>query len=241
MSGRLYVGTSGFAYPDWAPAFYPAGARGEALLPFYAARLPACELNNTFYRHPSARLIGGWLAATPPDFRFAVKAQRGSIRALRDDPAGTVSWLAAPYRLFGERLGSVLYRVPTEVQRDDQRLAALLEAWPAELPLTVELQHPSWLDDRVLQALRAAGVALCATELETDAEPPRLFRTGPFMYLRLRRDDYSPAELDAWAERLDPFLESGADVYVFFKHDAVGRAPALALELAQRVASIVGP
>ncbi len=158
--GRLYAGTSGFAYPAWLPAFYPAGTRGDALLSHYGERLPACELNNTFYQHPTAARIARWLALTPLSFRFTVKAQRGgSIRAFTTDPAGTLAWLTAPYHLFGDRLGCVLYRVGNEMERDDERLRELLARWPRELPLALEFQHTSWFDDGVLDILRGAGAA----------------------------------------------------------------------------------
>jgi len=238
VSGRLYVGTSGFGYPSWAPRFYPAGARGEALLRFYASKLPACELNGTFYRQPSVAIAMGWAAATPPGFRFIVKALRGgAMRALGADPDGTLPWLLEPYRAMGERLGAVLFRVGAERPRDDAQLERLLATWPTDVPLVLDFQHPSWIDDAVLGQLRAAGAALCITELEGDAEPPMVRLTGPLLYLRLRRDDYVPAELDAWAARLEPFLSAGTDVYAFFKHDPVGRAAELALELGERLAA----
>ncbi len=241
MSGRLYVGTSGFAYPDWAPLFYPPGTKGEALLPAYASRLSACELNNTFYRHPTPPRIAAWLAATPDSFRFTVKAQRGgSTRAFSVDPEGTLPWLTAPYRLFAERLGCVLFRVPDAVSRDDERLRRFLGAWPSDVPLAMEFQHPSWVDDDVLSYLRERGAVLCTTELDESTQPPALHLTAAFLYLRLRRDGYQPADLDAWAARLSPFLHAGHDCYVFFRHDAIGRSPLLALELAHRVERVAG-
>lgn len=236
--GRLLVGTSGFAYPAWAPRFYPAGVgtRGERLLRHYAAQLPACELNNTFYQQPRPDRVTAWLAATPASFRFAVKAQRGgSLRALSADAAAVIGWLTAPYRLFGERLGSVLFRVPEPVQRDDAALDRLLANWPADLPLTVEFQHPSWHDDTVYDRLRIAGAVLCTTELDTDEDPPRISKTGDFLYCRLRRSQYSGEELAEWAARLLPFLDDGVDVHAYLRHDETGEAPHRALELARRV------
>ena len=230
MSGRLFVGTSGFAYPGWAPRFYPAGLAASGLLAHYAGRLPAVELNNTYYASPSAAKVAAWVAATPPDFRFAVKAQRGgSFRALGVDPAASVAWLTGPYRAFGERLGTVLFRVPDGVRRDDAKLAAMLAAWPDDLPLTMEFQDPSWHVDETFAALARVGGALCATELPEDPEPPTLRRTGPFLYLRLRRHDYDEAELAAWAARLEPFIAAGDDAFVFFRHDESGRGAELAL------------
>ncbi len=236
--GRLYAGTSGFSYPGWAPTFYPTGTRGDALLRSYAERLPAVELNNTFYQHPTAPKIEAWLAATPPDFRFTVKAQKGgSFRAMRGDPGATVPWLSAPYRLFGERLGAVLYRVPEATRRDDAGLAALLDVWPREIPLTMEFQHPSWQDDAVHALLRAHEAALCATDIEGDAFLPDLRLSGPFLYVRLRREVYTAAGLDAWAARVAPFLADGRDAYVFFRHDEDGQSALKAIDLEERVRS----
>lgn len=211
------------------------------MLEHYATRLGAVELNNTFYRTPTPPAVAGWLAATPADFRFAVKAQRGgSHRALQADPTTSVPWLTGPYRAFGERLGTVLFRVPDGVARNDVRLRALLGAWPRDLPLAVEFQDPSWHVDETFAALADAGAALCATELPEDTEPPAIRRTGTFLYLRLRRHDYTDAELDAWAARLEPFLHAGDDAYVFFRHDEAGRGPELAIALAAAIGRLSG-
>jgi uncharacterized protein YecE (DUF72 family) len=231
--GRLRTGTSGFAYPAWSPRFYPPGTRGPALLRHYGSRLATVELNNTFYRQPSPAAVDGWLDATRDDFRFAVKAQRGSSwRALQVDPADSVAWLTTPLRRFGERLGTILFRVPDGVVRSDERLAGLLSAWPADLPLALEFQDPSWHVDEVFGAARDAGAAIVTTDLDVDPEPPTIRRSGPFLYLRLRRADYAPDELARWLDRLEPFLADGIDAYVYFRHDEVGRGAELALELA---------
>ena len=142
----------------------------------------------------------------------------------------------------------------------DARLAALLAAWPRSIPLVVEFQDPSWHVDETFAALRAAGATLCTTDLpvegdegaaaaagtgghstagagaspDADPEPPFIRRTGSFLYLRLRRHDYDLAALDAWAARIEPFLDAGDDVYVFFRHDPVGHAAELALDFAGR-------
>ena len=236
-AGRLRTGTSGFAYPAWVPRFYPPGTRGPRFLAVYGSRLSTVELNNTFYRQPSPAAVDGWLAATPEDFRFAVKAQRSSsFRSLQPEPADSVAWLTTPIRRFGSRLGMVLFRVPDGVARDDARLAGLLGAWPADLPLALEFQDPSWHVDEVFGAVRDAGAAIVTTDLLADdgeVDPPALRRSGPFLYLRLRRPDYRPDELARWLDRLEPFLADGLDAYVYFRHDEVGRGAELALELAR--------
>jgi uncharacterized protein YecE (DUF72 family) len=134
----------------------------------------------------------------------------------------------------------VLFRVPDGTARSDERLAALLEAWPRDLPLTMEFQDPSWHVDEVFAALAAAGASICATELPDDPAPPALRRSGPFLYLRLRRHDYSRTELTAWADRLQPFLADGLDAFVFFRHDEVGRGAELAIKFAAIAAIAAG-
>jgi uncharacterized protein YecE (DUF72 family) len=249
LSGTLYAGTSGFSYRDWAPRFYPAGIRAAALLGAYAQRLTSVELNGTFHRRPSPEAVAGWVAATAPEFRFVVKAQRGAaVRALLGSPDESVEWLTAPLGGFGDRLGAVLWRVPAPIRRggpafggdpaaSDRQLAALLAAWPARIPLVLEFQEPSWHVDETFDLLRAAGATLCTTELPDDIEAPTIRRTGRLLYLRLRRLDYDEAELERWADRVVPFLEAGDDAYAFFRHDAVGRAGELALAFQARVAA----
>lgn len=232
----MRAGTSGFAYDGWVPRFYPSGLRPRDRLPHYASRLPVCELNNTFYARPTAERIAGWCAATPPSFRFIVKAQRGaSIRALYGDPSVSVPWLTETLPAFGERLGAVLFRVPGEVQRNDGRLAGLLGAWPPGIPLVLEAQHASWHVDETFAALRATGAVLCTTDLDELDDPPDIRRTGPFLYLRLRRSAYDDASLDAWARRLVPFLDDGVDACVLFRHDDDGTSALHAVSFAERV------
>ncbi|HEX9043547.1 MAG TPA: DUF72 domain-containing protein [Candidatus Limnocylindrales bacterium] len=234
--GRLYAGTSGFAYPDWAPTFYPLDTPADALLAVYARRLAACELNNTYYRTPSRERVAAWAAATPATFRFTIKAQRGTaIRAVLLDPPGAVARLVEPLDALDGRLGSVLFRIPAEIHRDDSRLAALLQTWPPAVPLTLEMQDESWHVDEVYGMLRAAGAAVCATETDAVDEPPRIRLTGSFLYLRLRRTAYSDGEMAAWADRLVPFLEAGHDVFAFFRHDETGVSALRAGELGRLV------
>lgn len=155
-----------------------------------------------------------------------------------------MGWLTEPLPHFGARLGAVLFELPAEVRRDgpwcagdvaraDAALGAVLRVWPAAIPLVVELPDASWHVDETFAALRSVGATLCATDLNGNDEPT-LRRTSGRHYLRLRRDDYSPAALDAWAARVRPFLEAGDDVFVFFKHDPAGRAAELATSFGER-------
>jgi uncharacterized protein YecE (DUF72 family) len=194
------------------------------------------ELNNTFYARPTPEKIASWVAAVPPGFRFVTKAQRGaSVRALMGGAPASVAWLTEALPGFGARLGAVLFRIDARSVRHDERLAGLLAAWPASIPLVLEAQHPSWHVDETFAALRQAGVVLCTTDLDELPDPPDIRRTGPFLYLRLRRTAYDDAALDAWAARIVPFLDDGMDAYVLFRHDEDGTSALHAEGFAARV------
>ena len=233
--GRLFAGTSGFAYPAWTPAFYPPGTRADGYLRHYATILSTCELSSTYRRLPDAALLDRWRGLVPRGFRFALKLHAAtSLRAYATHPAGALERLLSPLPALGASLGTTLFRVPAQQVRDDGRLERLLAAWPGEMPLAMELQHPSWADDAVHARLRAAGAVLVATETDEAPDPPLLV-TGPFLYIRLRRSTYDEATLDAWAARLEPFLASGRDAFVFFRHDDDGAAPGWAMALGARL------
>jgi len=205
------------------------------MLAAYSARLSAVELSTTYYRQPSADQAAAWAARTPPAFRFSVKLLRtGALRAYAGDPAETLAWLTAPLAAFEGRLGAALLRIPADRPRDDTRLVTLLAAWPQGVPLALELQSTVWHVDEVFAIAGAAGAVVVCTETDEAPDPP-LTVTGPFIYLRLRRERYGTADLDAWAARLEPFLADGRDAFVFFRHDAHGATPGYAASLAARL------
>jgi uncharacterized protein YecE (DUF72 family) len=214
--------------------------QAPGLLPHYASRLSACELSTTYYARPTAERIDAWAGAVPPSFRFIVKAQRGaSVRALASDPVGGAARLTEHLDRFGERLGGVLFRIAAGTARSDDRLAALLAAWPRAVPLVLEAQEPAWHVDETFAALRGAGAVLCTTDSDDEEGLPDIRRTGPFLYLRLRRAMYDDKALDAWAARLAPFVEDGMDAYVMFRHDEDGRTALQAEAFSQRVERVL--
>ena len=200
-----HVGTSGFGYASWRPAFYPADARADQFLALYAERLPSVELNVTGYRLPSEEQFRRWAAATPPGFTFAVKMPPSSLRRL--------DVFEERIRTLGERLGAV--RLVLETPRDDSVLALLLGSIGPDLRVALDLRHPTWDGVDVSPAVRIG-------DLETDA---------PFRYLRFREPPWDERELRDIAARLRPVLRDGAEVFAYFRHEDEPRAPAAALAL----------
>jgi uncharacterized protein YecE (DUF72 family) len=239
--GRLYAGTSGFSYPGWVPRFYAPGPASRKLLVAYAGRLPAVELHTTFYRRPPPAQVDKWLRETPASFRFCPKAQRSTTwRAWSDaDPSEAFAWLAESMSVFGERLGCVLMSVLGSQERDDAALERVVRAWPRDLPLALELPHPTWQADKVHALLDQHAITLVADDWDDRAEPD-LRRIGRFLYVRLRRTSYDRAAIDRWADRLEPFLADGVDAYVFFRHDEEGEMALHAERLLRATGEVTG-
>ncbi len=228
----LYAGTSGFAYPSWKPAFYPAKLPAKDFLRHYAGRLNSVEINYTFRRLPAAATLANWVEATPPGFVFAVKANMRITHILRLKNAEQATELffkmIDPLRT-SRRLGPVLFQLPPAMKCDVPLLRAYLELLPdsgaddrslssANRPrYAFEFRHPSWLTEATYDALRERNVSLCVAESER-LEVPEVI-TADFVYYRLRKPDYTEADVEAITARSRELLATGRDLYLMFKHE----------------------
>ncbi len=229
---RLLTGTSGFAYKEWKPEFYPKDLPASEMLRYYAERFPAVEINSTFFRMPSSAQLEQWAAEVPPDFVFALKApQEITHRKRLKDVAEPVARLFDAAAVLGERLGPVLFQLPPNMKKDAARLESLLQLIPEGARAAVEFRHASWLDDEVYGLLRAGGAALCIAEGEGADAPP--IATAGWGYLRLRRVGYDEGDLAAWANSIRARADDWSDAYVFFKHEDTATGPRHARRLAE--------
>jgi uncharacterized protein YecE (DUF72 family) len=216
---EVYAGTSGWAYATWKPDFYPAKLNSAKFLGFYASRLNSVELNYTFRRFPTEKLLTGWIETTPPDFKFAVKAHQTitHVKRLQDTSSFTADFLAAlePLREAG-KLGPVLFQLPPFLKCDLPLLKEFLGKVPHTVRATFEFRHPSWFIDEVYNLLREADASLCQAESEK-LETPRV-QTASFSYLRLRKEDYSAKARKELSQLVVKLAQKG-DVFVYFKHE----------------------
>jgi uncharacterized protein YecE (DUF72 family) len=230
---RVLAGTSGFSYPAWRGSFYPEDLPAKQMLPFYAGVLDTVEINNTFYRVPTPALLAGWLGQVPERFRFALKAPQQITHRLRLRNAADVTrHLCTVATGLGTRLGPLLFQLPPNLRADAARLADFLAVLPTGLETAFEFREPGWFTDETYALLAERGAALCIADAEDLTTPP--VETATFGYLRLRRTEYRPADLDAWAERILG-MRRWKHAYVYFKHEDAGRGPALAHALLTRL------
>jgi uncharacterized protein YecE (DUF72 family) len=232
---RVLAGTSGFSYKEWKGSFYPEDLPASEMLRFYAGRLPAVEINNTFYRMPKPALLEGWAAQVPEDFRFVLKASQRITHRRRLKEAGEeVTYFFGVAAALGDRLGPTLFQLPPNLKKDLPRLEAFLAILPPGSRAAFEFRHASWFEDDVFRALREKGAALCIAEDEDLATP--FEATCGWGYLRLRRQDYGEADVAAWADRVR--AQSWSEAYVFFKHEEAGAGPRLADSLLRHCGEI---
>jgi uncharacterized protein YecE (DUF72 family) len=220
----LYAGTSGFAYPAWKPDFYPAKLPSKQFLSHYAGRLNCVEINYTFRRLPAAATLESWATQTLPGFVFAVKANQRitHILRLKNAEQATEIFLRAidPLRT-ARRLGPILFQLPPQMKCDLALLRDYLSLLPTgeALPLryAFEFRHESWLSGSVYAELRSRNISLCVAESEK-LEVPEVI-TADFVYYRLRKPDYTDADIEGFAARARELLTTGRDLYLFFKHE----------------------
>lgn len=230
----IYVGTSGYNYPEWKGSFYPERLAAAKMLPYYAERFSTVEINYTFYRMPTATLVAGWAAQVPEQFRFTLKAPKRIThdRRLKDvaDPLRGFCEAAAE---LGPRLGALLFQLPPNFKKDLLVFDAFLATLPPRLCGAFEFRHESWLDEQVYARLRERNLALCIADSEKRSTP--VIATADYAYLRLRDEGYTAAHIGEWAEHVRALACRCRDVYVYFKHEDEGKGPEFGRMLKERL------
>lgn len=231
-----YVGTSGWAYSSWKPGFYPAKLAARKFLEYYATQLNSVEVNYTFKQLPTTGMVANWLAASGDGFRFSFKAPQRITHFLRlKDCADQLESLARslePVMIAG-RMGVVLFQLPPNFKADAGQLAGFLSgAEKFKLRMAFEFRHSSWFVEEVFDLLRQHQVALCAAESD-ELETPDVV-TAPFTCYRLRKSDYTPAEIHKIVQTLRSRAARG-DAFAYFKHEEDPGGALRAVETLQRL------
>jgi uncharacterized protein YecE (DUF72 family) len=232
---KLHVGTSGYSYKEWKGSFYPEDLPAKEMLSYYAQKLPAVEINNTFYRLPQPAMIENWKAQVPAEFRFSIKATQRITHIKRlKNAVDETKYLLDTAKLMGEQLGVVLFQLPPNMKKDAERLRDFLGLLPKDLRAAFEFRHETWFDDEVFGLLRGGDCALVVSD--TDEKPlTEILPTASWGYLRLRRVAYQPQDLSEWMNRVQD--QKWSDAFVFFKHEDEGTGPKLAAQFLKLKAS----
>ena len=215
----LYVGTSGWAYPTWKPEFYPKEVKSKDFLRYYSSQLNATEVNYTFRRNVTEKAQQQWIADTPENFRFVLKANQyiTHMRRLKDTEESVERFFTAVQPLVeAKRLGPVFYQLPPNFKADGPLLRTFLESLPPGAMTAWEFRHETWFADETYEALADYDAALCFAENEKMDTPHVM--TASFAYYRFRQPGYTPERLKEIATELAKF-GANREVYAFFKHE----------------------
>ncbi len=217
---KLYCGTSGFSYDSWRPGFYPEKLPSSKFLSHYATRLNAVEINYTYRRIASASTFEKWVQSTPEGFLFLPKAHMKITHSLKLQGADEFTRVfldsLEPLQRAG-RLGPILFQLSPGFKADPVLLAEFIKCLPRSIKSAFEFRNATWFTDCVYDTLRSANVALCLAENE-NLETPHVL-TADFVYLRLRKPDYTESELGTIAYRVEQYQTNGYPTYAIFKHE----------------------
>ena len=226
----IYVGTSGYNYPEWKGSFYPESLAAAKMLPFYAQRFTTVEINYTFYRMPTAKLVTAWAAQVPDTFKFTLKAPKRITHDRRlHDVAELMRGFCEAASELGPRLGALLFQLPPNFKKDLAVFDRFLETLPPRVCGAFEFRHPSWLDEEVYARLRDRQLALCIADSEKHTTPA--LATADYAYLRLRDEGYTAQDIRDWAQQIQKLTVGCRDIYVYFKHEDEGKGPEFARAL----------
>jgi uncharacterized protein YecE (DUF72 family) len=229
---QLYVGTSGWAYPSWKPAFYPEKLAQKKFLNFYASKLNAVEVNFSFRQLVKESTIQNWMTETPEHFRFTMKAHQvlTHIKRLKDAAEFLRRFLGTlePLERAG-RLGPILFQLPPNFKADHAVLVEFLQTLPRSVRAAFEFRHDSWFTDATWNTLRQRNIALCVAETEERNTPDVV--TADYAYYRYRKPNYTAEERTAMVGRMREHLAAGRDIFAYFKHEETPEGALYAIDV----------
>jgi uncharacterized protein YecE (DUF72 family) len=233
---NISIGMSGYSYKEWKPDFYPPDLKADQMLRYYSERFGAVEINNTFYRMPTEKLLMQWAEEVPPGFVFGLKAPRRITHMSRlKDSAENVEHFMRTASCLGDRLGPSLFQLPPNFKKDLPLLREFLGLIPRRWVTAFEFRNASWFEDDVYQTLREHDAALCIVDDDEGGTP--VVATASWGYLRLRKTDYSEADLVAWAGQIRS--QPWDRTFTFFKHEEDGGKGPLMAQQMKRVLGTV--
>ena len=226
---NIHIGTSGWHYKHWMGTFYPQGLKSKGFTRYYLNFFRSVEVNNSFYRLPSAQTFASWRAAVPEDFVFAVKASRFITHMKKlTDPHQSIARFFENVQALEEKLGPILFQLPPGLHISMYKLEDFLKALPSYHRYTFEFRNSSWYHPAVLELLQRYNIAFCIYELEWHMSP--IVVTADFVYVRLHGPEgkyagsYSESALSWWANQCLEWQSQNLDVFIYFDNDQLGYA-----------------
>jgi len=223
---KIHVGTSGYGYKEWKGIFYPEKISPHDMLHFYGERFDTVEINYTFYHMPTVAGLSGWAEQVPDDFSFTLKAPQAITHMkLLKNVNEEAKYFFKTLSVLEKKAGPALFQLPGSFRANRQVLEEFLALIPKNMTCAFEFRSKTWFKKEILELLREHACSLCTAD--TDEKPAdEIISTAPWGYLRLRRTDYTEADLLLWLDRI--LAQDWERAFVFFKHEEEAKGPELA-------------
>jgi uncharacterized protein YecE (DUF72 family) len=225
----IRIGCSGWNYKHWRELFYPKGLPARRWFEFYAEHFDTVEINNSFYRLPSAETFAKWRDQAPPGFCYAVKANRFLTQARKlKDCEEPLQRMMAPFRALGDRLGPILYQLPPRFRINLERLESFLELVPKDVVNVFEFRDKSWLVPATFDLLDRYGASFCVHDMPGSATERQA--VGRIAYVRFHGGEgkyvgrYSDAALLSWTDWIVAQARAGRPAWCYFNNDLEAHA-----------------
>lgn len=233
---EIHIGCSGWNYRHWRGAFYPGRLPVKDWFAFYAEQFDTVEINNSFYRLPKAETFDAWRDQAPPDFHYAVKANRFTTQAKKlKDCEDPMARMVTPTRHLGRTLGPILYQLPPTLRANLDRLEAFLKLLPTDLIHVFEFREKSWYTDATLALLDRFRAGFVVHDFPEKASPR--WAAGNLVYIRFHGSvgkyygRYPDEKLLDWTDWMSCHARAGRSIWAYFNNDGEAAAPHDALTL----------
>ena len=232
----IWIGTSGYNYPEWKGSFYPSDLPTSKMLAYYVERFSTVEINYSFYRMPSEKTLTEWAAIAPEGFTFTLKAPRSITHVARlRDCKELVELFCTRVQTLGPKLGVLLFQLPPWLKKDEELLDTFIDWLAPDIRAAFEFRHDSWHSEGVFERLKARNLALCITDSEKATTP--LVVTADYVYFRLRDEGYEEPDIARWGSTIVQHSAGLDDTFVYFKHEEAGKGPEFVQMLEKKLGS----
>ncbi len=239
-SNKYYVGCSGFHYKSWRGPFYPDGMKSGDWLAYYANKFNTVEINNSYYSLPEKTTLQSWDKNTPDDFLFTFKGSRyiTHTKKLKEDDAlkNALDNFFGRIMVIKKKIGCILWQLPGNLHRNDDKLISFLKLLPTELQHVIEFRHASWMNNGVIQILDENNAGFCSLSSPV-ASLNKIHSNNECTYFRFHGENeeewyhykYSDKELERWAGEIKK--AGSSKIFAYFNNDIDANAPLNALAL----------
>lgn len=236
MKKNLFIGCSSFSNSSWKKIFYPENITSSKWFEYYCTHFNTYEINGTFYKFPSLKIMGNWYKKTPEYFLFSVKAPKEITHAKKF--IGCEELIKDFYSVckngLKHKLGPILFQFPPGYHYSPEKLLLIISQLDVEYQNVVEFRHESWWIPEVWGKLAKNNITFCS--VSHPKLPETIFTAFPIIYIRFHGRDrmfyssYSTEELN----RVNDVISESTNIkptFIYFNNTASTAGILNALEI----------